>query len=139
LKTLHTENAALDARLGALEQQVLAYDQDPAYLAARRALSFEDSIRRSIKVSGLQARVQLFGTSKNPLITTGDEGIQNLSERNRRAWSETMAEDYAAEATEITKKIGELKTLLASMQALANEHAKRTAPRRGLVEGVTSK
>lgn len=119
LARLNGKNRVLRGRLLRLEEQVLAYAKDPTYLAGGRALSFEKSLKISMEIAGLETDRHFFGSTINPMITTGDEGIKYLSQRNKRNWSKDLAQAYAKEAAEIEKKITEMEQLLKSMQAVA--------------------
>jgi hypothetical protein len=130
---LHDANEVLGRRLKGLEKQVVLYADDPGYAAARRAQSFRESLTASMEIAGLETDLAIFGTTANPMISTGDESLRYLSVRRKKDWGRQVATGYATERAELEKSILELQEMLASMRALA---AKHQASKQGLTSGL---
>ena len=125
------------ARLAELEQAVLAQSRDPAYRAAVRALGREASLRRSIEMARFETSVAMFGTSLNPFLPRGDEGLPRLPARDAQASFEA---DYAEEAASLQARSDELQAKLEEIRALAATPAPQPdSSGQGLVGGVSQR
>ena len=137
VRALHDANLALRAELARREREVLAYDQDPAFEAALSALDFRARLHFAVEVAALKTDLELFGTTANPMVSSGDESLRYLS-KNTKQWSAELAEDYGTEAEYLRKAIAKLDGQLASMRALAAKHAPaaQETPRAGVAQAV---
>jgi hypothetical protein len=124
VEALSLANAELRGQVRQLEAQVLAYQDDPGYEAAVGALPWQARIRRVVEEASFRTDLQLFGTTLNPLWTSGDENLKYVSAKAKRKQQTAEIErGYAEEAERIEAKVAELEDTLAEMQAFAAKHA----------------